>query len=81
MAKWRVRWDLPRLHEAVVASQRRRHLVAAAMKLGAHQSWDFQPHRDASRDYVRNHLDLDDIEAAAPFPRLERRLRVQPDDV
>jgi choline-sulfatase len=64
------RWDLARLREAVVTSQRRRHLVAAAMKSGRHQAWDFQPYRDASRDYVRNHLDLDDIEAAARFPRV-----------
>jgi choline-sulfatase len=64
------RWDLKRLREAVIASQRRRHLVAAAMTQGAHRSWDFQPRRDASRDYVRNHLDLDDIEAAARFPRV-----------
>jgi len=64
------RWDLARLREAVIASQRRRHLVAAALAKGAHFSWDFQPHRDASRQYVRNHLDLDDIEAAARFPRV-----------
>jgi choline-sulfatase len=37
---------------------------------GTHFSWDFQPRRDASRQYVRNHLDLDDIEAAARFPRV-----------
>jgi len=64
------RWDLVRLRETVVASQRRRHLVAAALAMGAHHSWDFQPYRDASRQFVRNHLDLDDIEAAARFPRV-----------
>jgi choline-sulfatase len=64
------RWDLVRLRETVIASQRRRHLVAAALAKGAHFSWDFQPRRDASRQYVRNHLDLDDIEAAARFPRI-----------
>ena len=46
------------------------HLVAAALMKGAHFPWDFQPRRDASRQYVRNHLDLDDIEAAARFPRV-----------
>ncbi|HEX3499931.1 MAG TPA: choline-sulfatase [Stellaceae bacterium] len=64
------RWDLAGLRETVIASQRRRHLVAAALAKGAHFSWDFQPLRDASRQYVRNHLDLDDIEAAARFPRI-----------
>jgi choline-sulfatase len=65
------RWDLPRLHEAVIASQRRRHLVTAALKLGQYHPWDFQPLRDASRQYVRNNLDLDDIEAAARLPRAD----------
>jgi choline-sulfatase len=64
------RWDLGGLRERVIASQRRRHLVAASLAKGAHFSWDFQPARDASRQYVRNHLDLDDIEAAARFPRV-----------
>ncbi len=45
------------------------HLVAASLSVGAYHSWDFQPFRDASRQYVRNHLDLDDIEAAARLPR------------
>jgi choline-sulfatase len=64
------RWDFARLRETVIASQRRRHLVAASLMKGMHFSWDFQPQRDASRQYVRNHLDLDDIEAAARFPRV-----------
>ena len=64
------RWDLDRLRDTVIASQRRRHLVAASLMKGTHFSWDFQPQRDASRQYVRNHLDLDDIEAAARFPRV-----------
>ncbi len=54
----------------MIASQRRRHLVTAALATGAHHSWDFQPFRDAGRQYVRNHLDLDDIEASARFPRV-----------
>jgi len=64
------RWDLRRLREKVIASQRRRHLVAASLAIGAHHPWDFQPSGDASRQFVRNHLDLDDIEAAARFPRI-----------
>src|SRR5260221_5182560 len=63
------RWNLSALREAVIASQRRRHLVAASLSVGAYHSWDFQPFRDASRQYMRNHLDLDDIEAAARLPR------------
>jgi choline-sulfatase len=62
------RWDLPTLHAAVIASQRRRHLVYDALRLGRYTPWDFQPVRDASRLYVRNDQDLGDLEAMARFP-------------
>ena len=62
------RWDLPTLHAAVLASQRRRHLVYDALRMGRYTPWDFQPLRDASRLYVRNDQDLGDLEAMARFP-------------
>jgi choline-sulfatase len=62
------RWDLPALHADVIASQQRRHLVYAALRTGRYTSWDFQPIRDASRQYVRNDQDLGDLEAMARFP-------------
>jgi choline-sulfatase len=46
-------WDLAGLERRVLASQARRHRVAAALAEGAHSPWDFQPHVDASRQYVR----------------------------
>jgi choline-sulfatase len=64
------RWDLDRLHADVLASQRRRRLVASAAQMGVLASWDFQPRRDASQEYVRAHMDLEEIEAAARFPRM-----------
>jgi choline-sulfatase len=63
-----LRWDLPTLHQAVIASQQRRHLVYDALRLGRYTPWDFQPLRDASRQYVRNDQDLGDLEAMARFP-------------
>jgi choline-sulfatase len=62
------RWDLPALHAAVIASQQRRHLVYDALRKGRYTPWDFQPSRDASRQYVRNDQDLGDLEAMARFP-------------
>jgi choline-sulfatase len=62
------RWDFPTLHAAVIASQRRRHLVYDALRMGRYTPWDFQPIRDASRLYVRNDQDLGDLEAMARFP-------------
>ena len=64
------RWALPQLHEAVLASQRRRHFVYAALRQGRYQPWDYQPIRDASRLYIRNDQELNDLEAMARFPRL-----------
>ena len=57
---------------SVRESQRRRHLVAAALGTGTPAPGTYQPPRDASREYVRNHMDLDDLEAMARFPRVRR---------
>jgi choline-sulfatase len=64
------RWNLAALHEAVLASQQRRHLVYAALRQGSHRAWDFQPLRDASRSYIRNDQELNDLERMARFPPL-----------
>ena len=66
------RWSLSAIHEQVLASQRRRHLVDAALRIGHHVPWDFQPRRDASRMYVRNDQQLNDTEALARFPPAAR---------
>ena len=44
---------------------RRRRVVDAALSRGEVHAWDFQPHRDASKLYVRSTMPLDDIEAMA----------------
>jgi len=62
------RWDLGALDSQVRDSQRRRRVVDAALSKGDVRAWDFQPARDASRQYVRNTLALDEIEAMARFP-------------
>src|SRR5271165_6463967 len=67
------RWDLAELEERVRESQRRRRLVDAALSKGEIRAWDFQPFRDAARQYIRNSMDLDDLEAMARFPRLAGR--------
>jgi choline-sulfatase len=64
------RWDLPAIHEAVLASQRQRHFVYPALRQGRYQPWDFQPVRDASRLYIRNDQELNDLEAMARYPRI-----------
>ncbi len=64
------RWNLPQLHRQVLASQRRRHFHYEAENQGKRRSWDFQPFDDASLRYMRNHLELDALEAMARFPRV-----------
>jgi choline-sulfatase len=62
------RWDVQDIHRRVLASQRRRHLVSGAGRIGTPASWDYQPVRDAAQQYMRNHLQLDDLERSARFP-------------
>ncbi len=64
------RWNLAELHAEVLASQRRRHLVDAALRKGRYLPWDHQPVRDASKLYIRNDQELNDLEAMARFPRI-----------
>jgi choline-sulfatase len=64
------RWDLEALRADVLASQKRRRLVARALQQGRQTAWDYQPVRDASQLYMRNHMKLDDLEAMARFPRV-----------
>ena len=47
-------WDSEAVKAAVIASQKRRHFTHQALQSGAARSWDFQPYRDASRQYNRN---------------------------
>ena len=62
------RWNMPTLHAQVLHSQRRRRLVYQALTQGKLTSWDHQPVVHASQQYMRNHMDLDDLEKRARFP-------------
>jgi choline-sulfatase len=53
----------------VLASQRRRRFVAKSLAIGKLKSWDHQPLVDASQQYMRNHIDLDDLERKARYPQ------------
>ncbi len=64
------RWDLAQVHQDVFESQRRRRLVAEANAMGQVTSWDHQPMFDASTQYMRNTLDLGELEKRARFPRV-----------
>ncbi len=51
------RWDSDGLRAKVIATQRSRRALHAAMEAGASEHWDYNPPSDASQQYVRNHMD------------------------
>lgn len=69
LAQARAKWDIPAIHQQVLASQRHERFVAQALTLGKLKSWDHQPLVDASQQYMRNHIDLDDLERKARYPQ------------
>ena len=70
LAQARAKWDIPMIHRQVLASQRRRRLVTQSLATGKRTSWDHQPWVDASQQYMRNHIDLDDLERKARYPQV-----------
>ena len=67
----RARWDMAGFDSAVRESQARRWVVYEALRNGAYYPWDFQPLRQASERYMRNHMNLDTLETEKRFPRGE----------
>ncbi len=63
------RWDLAGLHADVLADQARRRFVFETLRRGAFTPWEYTPPRDGSAEYMRNHLDLNDVERKARWPR------------
>jgi choline-sulfatase len=59
------RWDLAELERRVLESQRLRRQVVRALAHGRHAAWDFQPHVDATTQYVRSRTDLYELQRRA----------------
>jgi choline-sulfatase len=57
------RWDPPALRTQVIANQRARADIDRALRQGRFESWDYQPTTDARNQYMRNHLDLNEVES------------------
>ncbi|MCP3687033.1 MAG: choline-sulfatase, partial [Gammaproteobacteria bacterium] len=62
------RWDSDAITGDVIISQQRRRLIAEAHKKGKSPAWDYQPVFDASQMYMRNTIELDDLEKRARYP-------------
>lgn len=63
------RWDVAKFRDQVRLSQKQRLMVYNGLRKGNFQAWDFQPKQDATKRYMRNHLDLNILEAHNRFPR------------
>jgi choline-sulfatase len=72
-AELTARLDLAEIEARVLASQRERHLAAAALGEGTVTSWDYRP--VAEMRYVRSRADLYELQRRA---RLETRPEQQP---
>lgn len=62
------RWNSEKLRSDVIATQKSRRALHAAMESGAGESWDYNPPSDASQNYVRNHLDWTVAASRYRFP-------------
>ncbi len=62
-------WDHERIRCDVVDSQRARRVVDHALRTGRYVPWDHVPLPDSANQYMRNHLDLNLVEATRRFPR------------
>ncbi|KIC41130.1 choline-sulfatase [Ruegeria sp. ANG-R] len=51
------RWDGKGLRKKIIATQKSRRALHAAMEAGASEPWDYNPPSDASQQYVRNNMD------------------------
>jgi len=65
------RWNLDEFDNQVRESQARRWVVYEALRNGDYYPWDFQPLQKASERYMRNHMDLNDLEEKQRYPRGE----------
>ncbi len=68
-AKSEARWDLDKYDADVRESQARRWVVYEALRNGNYYPWDYQPLKKASEAYMRNHMDLNELEESARYPR------------
>ncbi|MDH6268444.1 choline-sulfatase [Rhizobium sp. SG_E_25_P2] len=70
-ARVAARWDMDAFDKDVRESQARRWVVYEALRNGAYYPWDHQPLQKASERYMRNHMNLDNLEGDKRYPRGE----------
>ncbi|MEM7034808.1 MAG: choline-sulfatase [Chloroflexota bacterium] len=66
------RWNSETIRQDVIKSQKQRRAVHLAMETGTLTSWDYNPTRDASQEYVRNHIAWTVAAGKTRFPPFKR---------
>ena len=61
-------WELDRFDADVRESQARRRVVYEALRKGGYYPWDYQRRQKASQRYMRNHMDLNNLDAQKRVP-------------
>lgn len=61
-------WNLDLLDEDIRENQQRRIVCYEALRQGRFTPWDHQPAQDAAERFMRNHLDLNEVEAGNRVP-------------
>lgn len=69
------RWDSETIRLNVIATQKQRRAIHAAMEAGLMTSWDYQPKRDAAQEFVRNHMDWTEAAEKTRFPPFKETLK------
>jgi len=67
-----LRWNGEALRADVIATQKSRRALHAAMEHGDADHWDYNPPSDASQQYVRNHMDWTVAAKRYRFPSLDK---------
>jgi len=66
------RWNGEELRADVIATQKSRRALYAAMERGNADHWDYNPPSDASTQYVRNHMDWTVAAERYRFPPMDK---------
>ena len=62
------RWNPKEMKKDIIASQQRRHFVQRVLMKGTSRAWDFQPHFNASSQYLRTGNSPTAVKGRARFP-------------
>ncbi|MEM6728259.1 MAG: choline-sulfatase [Pseudomonadota bacterium] len=62
------RWDSDAITADVMASQAARRMINGALTKGRYAPWDYDPPRDASKEFVRNTVSWDDVVYRMQYP-------------